>query len=106
MIGTLSVGTLTEAHKNDCQQEWVNTPLERLSHEHHLCGCGCEWKVKNRKACMVGVVVVMWFIVTHQHHPKHSSLGASQSNTTPQTCVGFSTHGITTERRERVVVCE
>ena len=37
-----------------------------------ICGGGCEWKaqeVKSRKAHMVGVVVVKWLIVAHQHHP-------------------------------------
>ena len=51
--------------------EWLSTPLERPSHDHHLCG-GCEWKaqgVKSRKAHMVGVVVVKWLTVAHQHHP-------------------------------------
>ena len=51
--------------------EWLSTPLERPSHEHHS-WCGCEWKaqgVKSRKAHMVGVVVVKWLIVAHQHHP-------------------------------------
>ena len=52
--------------------EWLSTPLERPSHEHHLWCGGCEWKaqeVKSRKAHMVGVVVVKWLIVAHQHHP-------------------------------------
>ena len=38
-----------------------------------ICVCdGWEWKaqgVKSRKAHMVGVVVVKWLIVAHQHHP-------------------------------------
>ena len=37
-----------------------------------ICVCdGWEWKaqgVKSRKAHMVGVVVVKWLIVAHQHH--------------------------------------
>ena len=37
---------------------------------------------------------------------KHPSSGASQKQHTHHTCVGFSTHGITTERREMVVVSE
>ena len=24
--------------------EWLSTPFERPSHEHNLCGCGCEWR--------------------------------------------------------------
>ena len=88
--------------------EWLSTPLERLSHEHHLCGSGCEWKaqgVKSRKAHIVGVVVVMWLIVTHQHHPN------TQHNVLPKTTLitfvlVFSTYGITSGRREWVVVSE
>ena len=37
---------------------------------------------------------------------KHPSSGASQKQHTHHTCVGFLTHGITTERREMVVVSE
>ena len=38
--------------------------------------------------------------------PKHPSSGASPKQHTLHTCVGFSTHEITTERRERVVASE
>ena len=63
--------------------EWLSASLEIPSHEHHLCG-GSEWKaqkVKSRKAHMVGVVVVKWLIVAHQHHPNTQTSGAFQSNT-------------------------
>ena len=51
--------------------ELLSTPLKRQSHEHHLWDVDVNEKhnVKSRKAHMVGVVVVKWLIVAHQHHP-------------------------------------
>jgi hypothetical protein len=63
--------------------ELLSTPLKRQSHDHHLCG-GCEWKaqgVKSRKAHMVGVVVVKWLIVAHQHHPNTHHQVLPKNNT-------------------------
>ena len=62
--------------------------------------------MKSRKAHMVGVVVVKWLILAHQHHPNTHHHVLLKNNTAHHNCVGFSIHGITTERRERVVVSE
>ena len=63
--------------------EWLCTQLERQSHEHHLWDVDVNGKhnVKSRKAHMVGVVVVKWLIVAHQHHPNTHHQVVPKNNT-------------------------
>ena len=75
-----------------------------------ICVCdGCEWKaqgVKSRKAHLVGVVVVKWLIVAHQHHPNTHHQVLPKNNTLITLVLAFPPLGSPTERREMMVVSE
>ena len=88
-------GTLAGAHQSlviqerfwgrACGREWKCTRSEKKEGTHGGC---CGWEVADCGS---------------QHHPNthHQALPMQHTH---HTCVCFSIHGITTERRERVVV--
>ena len=89
--------------------EWLSTPLERPSHKHHLCGgwMRMESTVSEKQEGTHGGCCGCEVAHCGSSTPsKHPSSGASQNNTLLTLVFAFPPIGITTERRERVVVSE
>ena len=61
---------------------------------------------ESRKAHMVGVVVVKWLIVVHQHHPSTHHQVLPKTTPLITLVLTFQPMQSPTERRERVVVSE